>query len=100
MISSGPNSPPGKKPETKGMKRKKDIPPAIGGKILRVFLPKGESEFLAGDYEELYSEIARGRGKARAKVWYWIQIAKSVWAGVTVSAWWRFTMLKSYVTIA
>jgi hypothetical protein len=82
------------------MNSQKDTPPSVGEKILKLFLPEGESESVAGDYEELYAEIARTRGKSRAHAWYWLQIMKSIWAGITVSLWWRFTMMKSYVTIA
>lgn len=82
------------------MKNKKDAPPLLGEKILKVFLPRGESESVAGDYEELYAEIAQTRGKSRAFVWYWIQIVKSIWAGITVYVWWSLTMLRNYLTIA
>jgi len=82
------------------MKHKKETPPLLGEKVLKIFLPKGESESVAGDYEELYAEIAQTRGKSRAFGWYWIQIVKSIWAGITVYVWWSLTMLKSYLTIA
>ena len=82
------------------MKHKKDSFPSFGEKILKIFLPRGESESVVGDYEELYAELARTRGKSRANVWYWIQIMRSVWTGITVSVWWRWAMLKSYLTIA
>ena len=82
------------------MKHKKETPPLLGEKILKIFLPKGESESVVGDYEELYTEIAQTRGKSRAYAWYWIQIMKSIWAGITVHVWWSLTMLKSYLTIA
>jgi putative ABC transport system permease protein len=82
------------------MKSKKDTPPLLGEKILKIFLPKGESESVAGDYEELYAEIAQAQGKSRANAWYWVQIVKSIWAGVTVYVWWSLTMLKSHLTIA
>ena len=82
------------------MKHKKDAPPLFGERLLKIFLPKGESESVAGDYEELYAEIAQTRGISRALVWYWIQIAKSIWAGITVSVWWSLIMFKSYLTIA
>jgi ABC-type antimicrobial peptide transport system permease subunit len=82
------------------MKNKKETPPWIGEKILKTFLPKGESESVAGDYEELYTEIAQTQGKIKANAWYWAQIVKSIWAGITVHVWWSFTMFKSYLTVA
>ncbi len=82
------------------MKYRRHTPPPFGEKILTIFLPKGESVSVAGDYEELYAEIARTRGKSRAQIWYWIQILKSIWAGITVHVWWRLAMIKSYLTIA
>lgn len=82
------------------MKPKKDAPPALGEKLLKVFLRIEESKSIAGDYEELYTEIAQTRGRSRALVWYWIQIVKSIWAGITVYIWWSLTMFRSYLTIA
>lgn len=82
------------------MEQKKDAPPLLGEKLLKIFLPKGESESVAGDYEELYAEIAHARGKSRTLVWYWIQITKSIWAGITFKIWWSLIMFKSYLTIA
>jgi len=82
------------------MKSKKETPPLLGEKMLKIFLPKGESESVAGDYEELYTEIAQTQGKSRAYAWYWVQIVKSIWAGITVYVWWSLTMLKSHLTIA
>ncbi|UCE41050.1 MAG: ABC transporter permease [Candidatus Aminicenantes bacterium] len=82
------------------MEQNKDAPPKLGEKLLKFFLPKGESESVAGDYEELYTEISQTRGKSRAYVWYWGQIIKSIWTGITVYVWWSFTMLKSYLKVA
>jgi putative ABC transport system permease protein len=82
------------------MKHKKAIPPSLGEKILKIFLPKGEGESVFGDYEELYTDIAKTQGKAKAYAWYWVQITKSIWAGITFHVWWSFTMLKCYLTVA
>ena len=82
------------------MTQNKDIPPILGEKILKIFLPKGESLSVAGDYEELYAEVAQSRGKSRALFWYWIQIVKSIWAGISIYVWWSLTMFKSYMRIA
>jgi putative ABC transport system permease protein len=82
------------------MTQKKDAPPPLGEKILKIFLPKEESVSLAGDYEELYTEIAQTQGKFKAYAWYWIQIIKSIWAGITVYVWWSLTMFINYMKIA
>jgi hypothetical protein len=82
------------------MTQNKNIPPPLGEKILKIFLPKGESLSVAGDYEELYAEVAQSRGKSRALFWYWNQIVKSIWAGISVYVWWSLTMFKSYLTVA
>ncbi len=82
------------------MRQKREAPPLLGEKILKLFLPKGESLSVAGDYAELYTEISQSRGRSRALVWYWIQIVKSVWAGIAVSVWWSLSMFKSYLTVA
>jgi putative ABC transport system permease protein len=80
--------------------QKKDTPPLLGEKLLKLFLPKGDSVSVAGDYEELYTEIVQSRGKFMAYAWYWTQIVKSIWAGVTVYVWWSLTMFKNYLKIA
>jgi putative ABC transport system permease protein len=100
MMPFGQNFRSSKKPETRNMKHKKDSPPLIGEKILKIFLPKGESESVSGDYEELFAEITAARGKYRALVWYWFQIAKSIGAGISIHIWWSLIMLKSYLIIA
>jgi ABC-type antimicrobial peptide transport system permease subunit len=81
------------------MKHKKETPPSIGEIILKIFLPKGESESVSGDYQELYTEIARTQGKTKANAWYWAQIVKSIWAGISVHVWWSFIMLRSYLIV-
>ena len=75
-------------------------PPLLGEKILKIFLPKGEIDSASDDYEELYADISQTRGESRALVWYWIQIMKSIWAGITFYVWWSLTMFRSYLTIA
>ena len=82
------------------MKQKNDTPPLLGEKILKFFLPKGESVSVAGDYEELYTEIFQYKGKSKALIWYWIQILKSIWAGLSFNLWWSVTMFRSYLTVA
>ncbi len=96
----GPNSLLSKKHKTRNMKHKKYAPPLLGEKLLNIFLPRGESESVAGDYEELYADIAQTRGKSRAYAWYWIQIVKSICSGITINVWWSVTMLRNYLTIA
>ena len=100
MMFFGPNSRSSKKHKLRNMKHKKETPPILGEKVLKIFLPKGDSESVAGDYEELYAEVAQTQGKSKALVWYWIQIVKSIWAGITVYVWWSLTMFKNYLTIA
>jgi len=96
----GLNSLPLKKHKTRNMKNKKETPPLLGEKLLKIFLPRSESESVAGDYEELYADIAQTRGKSRAHAWYWIQIMKSIYSGITINVWWSLAMFKNYLTIA
>ena len=72
----------------------------IGEKILKFFLPEGESESVSGDYEELYTEAVLAKGKIKALIWFGVQIIKSIWTGISIYVWWSFAMLKSYLIIA
>ena len=82
------------------MNPKKNNPPAAGEKLLKFFLPGEDSMSIAGDYEELFLEIQQTKGKTRALLWYWIQILKSIWAGISVQTSWSLTMFKNYVKVA
>ncbi|MFC2166902.1 ABC transporter permease [Acidobacteriota bacterium] len=82
------------------MKLKIGTPHALGEKILKIFLPRGESVSVLGDYEELYTEIAQSRGTSKALIWYWVQIIKSIWTGISIHIWWSLTMFRSYLTVA
>ena len=82
------------------MNQKKDSPPAVGEKILKFFLPSDDSISIAGDYEELFLEILQTKGKVRAHLWYWIQILKSIWGGISVQFNWSLAMFKNYIKVA
>ena len=47
-------------------------PPKIAQYILRMISKPEERFSAAGDFEEIYSEINRRKGKPHALFWYWI----------------------------
>jgi len=82
------------------MNKTRNAPLPLGEKILKFFLPQAECESILGDFTEIYSQMALTKGKFRADIWFWAQVFKSSWRGVSVYIWWSFNMFKSYLTVA
>ncbi|MFC1724745.1 FtsX-like permease family protein [candidate division KSB1 bacterium] len=81
------------------MKKNKDSIRPFGEKLLKRILPEGESESIAGDYEELYQDLSQKKGIFYSTLWYWLQIIKSFWVGITVSIHWSVIMFNNYFKI-
>ncbi|OGU55519.1 MAG: hypothetical protein A2V66_07115 [Ignavibacteria bacterium RBG_13_36_8] len=74
--------------------------PFFAEKLLYMFLPKGERDFLLGDFEYLYREKVEEAGHARANLWYVFQILKNIPLFTIHSINWGIEMLKNYLLIA
>jgi putative ABC transport system permease protein len=68
--------------------------------VLWLFLKQGDHISLAGDYEEIYSEITREKGTWYAALWFWIQILRSIPACIHQSIFWSLHMFKNYFKVA
>ncbi len=68
--------------------------------VLGFFLKQGDHRSLAGDFEEIYSEIAREKGAATAAIWFWSQILRSIPACIHQSIFWSLHMFKNYFKVA
>ncbi len=82
------------------MKKDKNKPPVLGKKLLKWALPSSERESITGDYEELYVDLSETKGFHYARIWYWLQVIRSLWTVFTFSINWNFIMLRNYMKIA
>ena len=54
-------------------------PPRLGARLLRLFLSPEERDCLIGDLAEEYRDVrVPRRGWARARLWYWGQVVRSI----------------------
>lgn len=75
-------------------------PPRIASTILGWMLYGDTAHGALGDLEEQYLEIARSEGSARARLFYWSQVAAAVPGCIGNFFYWSVIMFKSYVTVA
>ncbi|MCK4766495.1 MAG: ABC transporter permease [Candidatus Aminicenantes bacterium] len=75
-------------------------PPLPGSRFFGKFLLNEEINEKLGDFEEVFRYIAEGRGVFRARLWYWLQIFKTLPACLENIIYWRLIMIKSYLKIA
>jgi putative ABC transport system permease protein len=82
------------------MKSVRPEPPRPAGWLLRRLSRSGDRLSLEGDFDEEFDWRLRTEGAARARLWYWGHLVKSVPALLCSAAYWRMTMFKNYWTIA
>ncbi len=80
--------------------KKRDVRTPLRFRILSLFLGRSEHFTLAGDFEEVYHEIASREGRTRAVFWYWAQLLKSAPACLLDTLYWRLHMFKNYLKAA
>ena len=74
-------------------------PPRLIEQILGLLLIEEEKEEKLGDYSEDYRIFADSKGRFIALLWYCMQIFFAVPAFVENIIYWRYTMLKNYLTM-
>ncbi|MFC2133364.1 ABC transporter permease [Bacteroidota bacterium] len=79
---------------------KKPSPPYIVYAILKLFTNDWKNASLVGDLEEEYFDIALAKGFTYARVWYIIQVIRSLPKLIHDSRTWGVFMFKNYMTIA
>jgi len=82
------------------MKNKKIPPSKLPHWFLRQYLGKSDHYTLIGDFEEIYTEIAKEKGIFSALIWYWGQIIRSLPSFISNSVYWSVQMIKNYLKIA
>jgi putative ABC transport system permease protein len=81
------------------MQKSHNSQPFFGKKILRTIIPHYEQEALLGDFDEIYLDLLKGRGKLPALFWYWWQIAILIPSFISNSVYWSFQMIINYLKI-
>jgi len=80
--------------------KKHNQPHKFAKLLLSYILSKENRESIVGDFDEFYHEIAIEEGISKAKLWYWIQIAKSLPSFIYSIFYGSVIMLKNYFKIA
>ena len=74
--------------------------PRLGRRILWSLLPDDEQESLVGDFDEIYREKIKDKGKLVALLWYWSQVILLIPSSLKESIYWSVLMFRNYVKIA
>jgi putative ABC transport system permease protein len=81
------------------MRKSHTSQPFIGKKILRIIIPHYEQEALLGDFDEIYMNLFKQKGKLPALFWYWRQILILIPSFIKNSVYWSFQMLTNYLKV-
>ncbi|MBD3413645.1 MAG: FtsX-like permease family protein [Candidatus Aminicenantes bacterium] len=82
------------------MNKKPQTQSKWGRKFLFFLLPVNEKESLIGDFDEIFEEKEREKGKVGALIWYWTQIMLLVSSYIKESIYWSLVMIRNYLKIA
>jgi putative ABC transport system permease protein len=74
--------------------------PRLGRRILWFILPDGDRESLVGDFDEIFQEKIRDKGRLFALIWYWGQVFFVIPSSVKESIYWSVLMFRNYLKIA
>jgi len=82
------------------MKKKGDTPAPLAVWILSKMTREDQRESVTDDFEEIWAEIKRDKGTHAARIWYWVQVLKSVPMFLKIQMSWGAAMIKNYLKIA
>ena len=82
------------------MKTGNSSQPRLGRRILWFLLPDNERESLVGDFDEIYREKRKDKGKPIALIWYWGQVLLLIPSSFKESMYWSVLMFRNYLKIA
>lgn len=75
-------------------------PPKIARWLLCKLRNKIEHEPLIGDYDEIYQTYNQEYGQVKSRIWYCIQILKTIPVFIKTTIYWSLTMFRNYLKIA
>lgn len=78
----------------------KDTLPRLGKLLLWLFLDDGDYYQAVGDFEETCRYKVQTEGRAKANLWFWFLLFKSLPGFISDSIYWRGVMIKNYLKIA
>ena len=81
-------------------KRESYFQPKLGRRALGYLLPDNERESLLGDFDEIFREKIKDKGKLVALLWYWSQVILLVPSSLKESIYWSVLMFRNYLKIA
>ncbi len=81
------------------MKNNRNKSPKTAYWLICKIFGKEDHPTLIGDFEEIFTEIAKEKGLFAASVWYWSQIVKALPAFIKNQVYWRMTMFRNYFKI-
>lgn len=80
-----------------GQRRKRPAPSRLAEWVLKRVFPDNGLCTSAGDFEEVFREIAQNRGIIVARLWYWSQIFLSLRPFLSGKFYWSAVMIKNYL---
>jgi putative ABC transport system permease protein len=81
------------------MQKYRDSQPSLGRRILCFIIPHYEQESLLGDFDEIYLNLLKRKGKLCAFLWYWHQLAILIPSFIKNSMYWSVQMIINYLKI-
>ena len=77
------------------MREKRSKPPLLAKQLLKITIPNSDSDFLLGDFEEIFRDKYLVEGAFSAYFWYWRQLFKTAPGFIKDTFYWRCTMGKN-----
>lgn len=77
-----------------------ETPPRFARWLLSRLLGSEEREYILGDFNEMFAEMAGRFGFSRARLWYWGQVCRSFRHFADNLIYWRIEMFKNYFLLS
>ncbi|MFC1563737.1 ABC transporter permease [candidate division KSB1 bacterium] len=81
------------------MNNKEKKLPRLGSFLLKILLPSKDTVYLLGDYKEIYRSMINERGRISARLWFWLQIFRTLPDYLKNSIVWNAVMFGNYLKI-
>lgn len=88
------------KTEKKEPASSRALPPRFAAWLFGKLLLEDEVNEKLGDFEEVFRYTAEKKGVFKARLWYVLQILKTIPACLENNIYWRYMMIKNYLIIA
>ncbi len=82
------------------MQNKKTVKPRLVFLLLKWFLPEYDRESVYNSFEDMYEYTLSEKGRFYSGFWILIQIFRSLPGLISAKIYWKYVLLKNYLTIA